>query len=191
MTEREREHIGPVTSHCPVMSSPIPLPEAARLLGLTVEALRKRCQRRQIEAFRDNTGRWMVNLDPSTLSTPAAENGVENASPMTQDKLVGALLDLLECERTERGRLLDLIEGLAHRMEEAGRAMAMLDRLTIERDQAVNQLTELKSMVSQLVSKLDSTSAGEIRREIVDLKTSTGRMLLDVQRTLREGMKGE
>lgn len=173
------------------MSSPTPLPEAARLLGLTVEALRKRCQRRQIEAFRDNTGRWMVNLDPSTLSTPAVENDAENSQLMTHDRMVGALLDLLERERTERGRLLDLIEGLAHRMEEAGRAMAALDRVTGERDQAVSQLTELKSMVGQLVSKLDTTSAGEIRREIADLKTSTGRVLLDVQRTIRAGMKDE
>jgi len=122
------------------MSSPIPLSEAAKLLGLTVEALRKRCQRRQVEAFRDNTGRWMVNLDPSTLSTSAAGDGPENGQPMTQDRMVGALLDLLEHERMERGRLLDLIEGLAHRMEEAGRAMAMFDRVTVERDQAVSQL---------------------------------------------------
>lgn len=173
------------------MSSPIPLSEAAKLLGLTVEALRKRCQRRQVEAFRDNTGRWMVNLDPSTLSTSVAGDGPENGQAMTQDRMVGVLLDLLEHERMERGRLLDLIEGLAHRMEEAGRAMAMFDRVTVERDQAVSQLAELKSMVGQLVNKLDTTSAGEIRHEIADLKTSTGRMLLDVQRTLREGMKGE
>ena len=135
------------------MSNPIALPEAAKLLGLTVEALRKRCQRRQIEAFRDDAGRWMVNLDQSALPVSMVGDSPENGLPIVQDKMIGALLDLLERERAERGRLLDLIEGLAHRMEEAGRAMAMLDRVTVERDQAVIQLAELKSMVGQLVSR--------------------------------------
>lgn len=178
----------------------VPLAEAAKLLGTTVEALRKRCQRRQMEAFRGNDRRWMVTLDMSTSQQDKSEFVQDNGQDNVLDKLVSILLDQVQTERGEKARLfdqlrsehdektklLDLVRGLAGRLEEAGRLAATVDRLALERDQAREQLAELKSLVGQLVGKLDTTAAEDIRREVAELRNSTGKALIGLQRAIRE-----
>jgi hypothetical protein len=53
---------------CPAMPNPVrmPLAEAARLLGTTPDALRKKIKRGHLQATRDNTGRLMVWINPPT-----------------------------------------------------------------------------------------------------------------------------
>lgn len=42
---------------------PIPLSAAAKTLGISSEALRKRLKRGTVDGFRDNRNRWMVYVD--------------------------------------------------------------------------------------------------------------------------------
>ncbi len=105
---------------------PIPLPRAARLLGLTPEAVRQRVKRGEIEAFRDNRGRWQVRLgesDQQRLATPlpSAEELAGTKAELARwqeraDQLANRLADrdreLLEV-KAERDRLLGLVEQLA------------------------------------------------------------------------------
>lgn len=114
------------------------LPEAARRLDTTTEALRARLRRKSVEGFRDNRGRWRVLLpdDLTTDQTPAGE-----ASNRLSDHvftLSGHDLTLHDM-RERIGRLEGKLEGVEARL--ADRDRELLDVKT-ERDRLLGMLGE-------------------------------------------------
>jgi hypothetical protein len=102
---------------------PMPLPKAARLLGLTPEAVRQRIKRGEIEGFRDNRGRWQVRLGESDQQPLAS--GLPNVAELAEAKA-----DLARWqERADQlgKRLADRDRELAEVKVERDRLLAMLD----------------------------------------------------------------
>ena len=105
------------------------LPKAARLLGLTPEAVRQRIKRGEIEGFRDNRGRWQVRLGESDQQPLAS--GLPNAA-----ELAGAKAELARWqERAEQvgKRLADRDRELVEVKAERDRLLALVERLAAER----------------------------------------------------------
>ena len=82
--------------------------EAAALLGLSVVAVRKRCQRGTLDATKDAGGDWVVYLDRPAPSVSSQGDTPEGNS--RDDALVAELRLSLADARAERDRLLTLLE---------------------------------------------------------------------------------
>ncbi|HEX6492416.1 MAG TPA: helix-turn-helix domain-containing protein [Candidatus Dormibacteraeota bacterium] len=85
--------------------------EAARLLGVSTDTIRRRIERRDLPAHKDASGRWLIELDDS-LVVQAAPAATEMASS-DHDELIRlraeneALHVLLDEVRTSRDRTVD------------------------------------------------------------------------------------
>jgi excisionase family DNA binding protein len=85
--------------------------EAARLLGVSTDTIRRRIERRDLPAHKDASGRWLIDLDDS-LVVPAAPPVTELISS-DREELIRlraenqALQMLLEEVRTSRDRTVD------------------------------------------------------------------------------------
>jgi excisionase family DNA binding protein len=85
--------------------------EAARLLGVSTDTIRRRIERRDLPAHKDASGRWLIDLDDS-LVVPAAAPATELISG-DREELIRlraenqALQMLLEEVRTSRDRTVD------------------------------------------------------------------------------------
>src|SRR5258708_9382612 len=85
--------------------------EAARLLGVSTDTIRRRIERRDLPAHKDASGRWLIELDDS-LVVPAAPPATELISS-DREELIRlraenqALQMLLEEVRTSRDRTVD------------------------------------------------------------------------------------
>jgi hypothetical protein len=124
------------------MTEPVrlPLAEAARLLGTTADALRKKVKRGHLQAVRDNAGRLLV-----WVNVPAAGGQVSSLSSHVQ---AGRLDGLASQESTLVQPLRDHVETLKAQLARAEaqadaarqRADDLADRLaTAERERAADQ----------------------------------------------------
>ena len=106
------------------MTEPVrlPLAEAARLLGTTADALRKKVKRGHLQAVRDNAGRLLV-----WVNVPAAGGQVSSLSSHVQ---AGRLDGLASQESTLVQSLRDHIETLK------GLLIAEVERTQAARDEA-------------------------------------------------------
>jgi hypothetical protein len=116
--------------------------EAARHLGLTVDAVRKRVQRRQIAYEKDEAGRVRIILDKSeTLQ----DKSPDTTGPMAHDTLVDRL-------REEVAYLRGVI---AKRDEELSRRDEELRR----RDAALEREQQLTAMFAERLGELEGSSS--------------------------------
>ena len=93
----------------PAPPGSLPLPEAARQLGVSVESLRKRCQRRTVRAVQV-AGRWHVYLDGGTL---VPSRTPQDAPPSRTDADLTAVLAALSRLEAQQAALLARIDALA------------------------------------------------------------------------------
>jgi septal ring factor EnvC (AmiA/AmiB activator) len=131
------------------MTEPVrlPLAEAARLLGTTADALRKKVKRGHLQAVRDNAGRLLV-----WVNVPAAGGQVSSLSSHVQagrlDGLASQESTLVQPLRDHVQPLRDHVETLKAQLARAEaqadaarqRADDLADRLaTAERERAADQ----------------------------------------------------
>jgi hypothetical protein len=149
------------------MNEPVcmPLADAARLLGTTPDALRKKVKRGQLQAVRDNTGRLLVWVDP-----PAEPGQVSSRPAWTAG---GRLDGLASQESTLVQSLRDHIETLKAQLAET--------RQERERDRA-GHAAELERIEKRLIEERDATrdEAQEARAEADQAKADQVRMARDV-----------
>ena len=85
--------------------------EAARLLGVSTDTIRRRIERRDLPAHKDASGRWLIELDDS-LMVPAAPAPTEMPSGEREELIRlraenDALHMLLDEVRTSRDRTVE------------------------------------------------------------------------------------
>ena len=85
--------------------------EAARLLGVSTDTIRRRIERRDLPAHKDPSGRWLIELDDS-LMVPAAPASTEMPSGEREELIRlraenDALHMLLDEVRTSRDRTVE------------------------------------------------------------------------------------
>ncbi len=142
----------------------VPLHEAAELLGVTVELLRKRAQRNTVPAYKVD-GRWYVVLDGTPSGLDAAPLGPvqdrtgspgQDESQRDPPAVSPAARSQLEAIRDEW--LRPLVDRIGELEREAGRLQA-------ERDALAAQVADDRRMADQLVNVLQA--------EVERLKAST------------------
>jgi hypothetical protein len=121
------------------MTEPVrmPLTEAARLLGTTPDALRKKVKRGQLQAVRDNTGRLLVWIDP-----PAETGQMSSRPAVVQARQTGQMDGLASQESTLVQSLRDHIETLKAQLAET--------RQERERDHS-NHAAELERIETRMI----------------------------------------
>jgi excisionase family DNA binding protein len=151
--------------------------EAARHLGLTVDAVRKRVQRGQIAHEKDEAGRVRIILDEAET--------LQEESPDTKGQAAGAHADLVE----ELHRTNELLrEVIATRDEEIRRrdtiimnmteAMKALNPSAPEESSEAREFPESSGPTEELGEVREELAAEQARREMAES-------------TLREGMVEE
>jgi hypothetical protein len=151
--------------------------EAARHLGLTVDAIRKRVQRGQIDYEKDEAGRVRIILDEGET--------LQDESPDTAGQAAGAHADLVE-ELHRTNQLLR--EVIATRDEEIRRRDTIIMNMT-EAMKALNPPAPEESSEAREsdVSPGPTSESGELREE---LGTERARREM-AESTLHEGMAEE
>src|SRR5579862_569119 len=85
--------------------------EAARLLGVSTDTIRRRIERRDLPAHKDASGRWLIDLDDSLVVPPAP--AVPEMPSGEREELIRlraeneALHVLLDEVRTSRDRTVE------------------------------------------------------------------------------------
>jgi hypothetical protein len=103
----------------------LPLAAASRALAVTVDALRKRIAAHEIEARKDNKGRWLVRVPDGLASQPLADDW-QLAS--LQEELLEARVALARAEERAAGLQVQLDRERVFTDEHRARA----DRLEAE-----------------------------------------------------------
>ena len=95
------------------------VPEAAKLLGVTQSAVRKRIQRGTIPWDRDDEGRIYVYVDPSEMRLETGSARLRDTSMgLSRDELVAELRDQVNFLRGELERKDALLRSLMQRILE-------------------------------------------------------------------------
>jgi len=113
----------------------LPIADAAQILGVSVDALRKRVQRRSVRSYKGTDGQWRVVLPES--ETPETSTTTETLSETSEESATSAVIG------TPDERFARVIEQAtapyAARLEaisrEAGELRALLSQAERERDE--------------------------------------------------------
>ncbi len=155
----------------------VPLHEAAELLGVTVELLRKRAQRKTVPAYKVD-GRWYVVLDglrdvqDTTSSWPVRDRtgspgqDVQDSPPPRPSTVSPAARSQLEAIRDEW--LRPLVDRIGELEREAGRLQA-------ERDGLAERLADDRKLADQLVNVLQA-ERDALQAEVKRLRASAERV---------------
>jgi excisionase family DNA binding protein len=154
--------------------------EAARILGVSDEAVRQKAKRRTLRSMKGNDGRLHVLIDTSatkgrpTNDQPKATQEITGEINVLQ-AYVDALKQQLEQQRvdhqTERGRLIGEID----------RATAEADRRGADAERYRAELDREREHGRELAGKLDtahrahSDEAARLRQEIATFRTELAR----------------
>ncbi len=111
---------------------PATVPEAARRLGITEGAVRKRVERGKLQAERDPAGRLIVYLDSDTTTTDTTRDSRGRSHDTDQgerytrslEDQVAYLRGQLDQERTASAELRRIVAGLTQRIPEIEAAPA-------------------------------------------------------------------
>jgi excisionase family DNA binding protein len=113
------------------------LREAAERLGLTKEALRKRINAGQLDAYQDEKGRWMVRLSKDQPTTPEVVDPATTAlpTPITHDnaELVQRLVALGEAMQQQLANQQRELERLSALIEAQEKRQPARDEWVVER----------------------------------------------------------
>lgn len=128
--------------------------DAAQHLGVSVDTVRRRIRANEIDAQRDNTGKWWVMVSAAGEAPARQPSAVP--PPSRGD---GELLDHLLVENERLWESLTgkdaLIRDLVDRLAEATKATAEVELTRSERDNARDQLRELKRLVAQMLRRME------------------------------------
>jgi hypothetical protein len=123
----------------------VPISEAARVMGVSVDALRKRVQRRSVKAYKDADGQWRVVL-------PGRDNGrediIEGDLPETPPETARGEVDRIR----RAGGIAAVQEVLAPFIAELGTVREELGREKERREQAERERDQLRLEVARLQS---------------------------------------
>ncbi len=118
----------------------IPIADAAQMMGVSVDALRKRVQRRSVRAYKGTDGQWRVVLSDSEI--PETSPATETLSETSEDSETSAVIGTPD-ERFARV-IEQAIAPYAARLEavsrEAGELRARLEQTERERDELRERL---------------------------------------------------
>jgi chromosome segregation ATPase len=139
-------------------AKPYLLTEASRLTGLSVDALRKRIERKKLHGSRSNEdGQWRVWLTSKDVETAksgqtADKSGQDADGPLDESRTIKAL----------EGEVVTLREGLARERERADRVEAELSAERARAGQAEREREEARVKAA--------TAEGEVKgvREALD-----------------------
>jgi excisionase family DNA binding protein len=112
--------------------------EAARLLGVSTDTIRRRIERRDLPAHKDASGRWLIELDDSLMVPPAP--------PATE---------MLSAEREELIRLRAENEALH----------MLLDEVRTSRDRTVEAESQLRRIIAVLTFRQQGIAGPEPESE--------------------------
>ena len=115
--------------------------EAARLLGVSTDTIRRRIERRDLPAHKDPSGRWLIELDDS-LMVPAAPASTEMPSG-----------DLSFADPTS--------ETLRNLVAETDALHMLLDEVRTSRDRTVEAEAELRRIVTVITFRQQGIAAPE------------------------------
>ncbi len=119
----------------------LPIADAAQILGVSVDALRKRVQRRSVRSYKGTDGQWRVVLPDS--ETPETSPATETLSETSEDSETSAIIGTPD-ERFARV-IEQAIAPYAARLEavsrEAGELRSRLEHAERERDDLRARLT--------------------------------------------------
>src|SRR3954471_3708535 len=125
------------------------LADAARLLGTTPDALRKKVKRGHMQAVRDNAGRLLVLVDPSAEAgqmssrPPVVQAGQVDALASQESILVQSLRDYLETLKAQLAETRQ--ERERDRADHAADLERIETRLLAERVQLQDELQEARA----------------------------------------------
>ena len=132
------------------------LADAARLLGTTPDALRKKVKRGQVQAVRDNAGRLLVWVDPpaepgQVSSRPAiVQAGQVDGLASRESTLVQSLRDHIE---TLKGLLIAEVERTQAARDEAQEARAEADHAKADQVRMARDVTTMFDEMKALADK--------------------------------------
>ncbi|MDP9471110.1 MAG: hypothetical protein M3Q71_10670 [Chloroflexota bacterium] len=158
----------------------VPLHEAAELLGVTVELLRKRAQRKTVPAYKVD-GRWYVVLDglqdaqdttspgPVRDRTGSPGQDVLDNPPPLPSTVSPAARSQLEAIRDEW--LRPLVDRIGELEREAGQLQERVAGVERERDGLAARLANNRKLADQLVNVLQA-ERDALATEVEQLKAA-------------------
>lgn len=123
----------------------VPISEAARVMGTSVDALRKRVQRRSVKAYKSGNGQWRVVLDNYVADTDTPDT---HASAETRAGTPGVDMDIAR----RAGGIMAVQEVLAPFIAELGTVREELGREKEKREQAERERDRLRLEIARLQS---------------------------------------
>ncbi len=168
----------------------VPLHEAAELLGVTVELLRKRAQRKTIPAYKVD-GRWYVVLEglqdvqdmrlpgPVQDRTGGPGQDVQDHPPPPASTVSPAARSQLEAIRDEW--LRPLVDRIGELEREAGRLQAEREAARRERDDLAARVADDRKLADQLVDVLQHERDAAVKdRDRVAARLAEGERWVEV-----------
>jgi hypothetical protein len=153
----------------------MPLADAARALGTTPDALRQKIKRGKLQAVRDNTGRFLVWVDPDALSAIEVSSrsvGVKSEQPndlsshvKSLEEHVKSLTARLEVADRQTDQLRADHKAEIDRMQAAHAAELERARLDVDRahDDAKVMIEQMKDLTDRL-DRLHRDRAADLAR---------------------------
>jgi hypothetical protein len=164
----------------------MPLADAARALGTTPDALRQKIKRGKLQAVRDNTGRFLVWVDPDAISTAEVSSrsvDIQSEHPSVLSSHVKSLDDhvkSLTARLEVADRQTDQLR--ADQKAEIDRLQAVhaaeLERARMDMDRARDDAKLIIEQVKDLTDRLDRLH----RDRAADLARPWWRRLWGVER---------
>lgn len=99
------------------MIAKMTIQDASKVLGITVDAIRKRIQRKTIKARKNKQNRWIVEVDLSDIQTDDKDTNKEETGN-DNDRLVQSLQEQIEYLRQENERKDHIIMAFANKQIE-------------------------------------------------------------------------
>jgi hypothetical protein len=112
--------------------------EAARILGISTEAVRKRIKRGSLKAQKNGDGQWLVILDESRLAAVARDNGGD--SVQVDASGVATTLNLVRSSAAIEETLRDEVDVLRDEVSFLREEISRLDTIIMSLTQNVKML---------------------------------------------------
>ncbi|MBF0563425.1 MAG: hypothetical protein HQL37_15755 [Alphaproteobacteria bacterium] len=139
-------------------SNRLSVTDAALRLGVSVDTVRRRLKNHEIEGQRDNTGKGWVFIPANTETEAGVPPQPKPPSFQPQSAPRSDLLDHLLRENERLWETLrdrdGLIRELIDRLSNVHLATSQNDRVLLQRDDAREQLHNLKQLVAKMLDRL-------------------------------------
>ncbi len=132
----------------------IPISDAARVMGVSVDSLRKRVQRRNVKAYKGKDGQWRVVLP--VLASPGTPDMAADTRETPPEAAHAAMVG------TPDDRFARVIEqAIAPYAERLEAVATELGRERVLREQAERRAVDLQAKIDALASPAVPQDAGE------------------------------